>query len=319
MKTVNFTSSLSDEMAHFVKLKQSSGSDYHSSAKLLFRFDQYLVSILFNDKALTLPIFQRYFETITHLCNRGFSSHYSVLQQFSAWLNQYEANSYVLQKRQAIDRSCSRSAYIFSIDQIKAILENSKAFSKNEALIPDLYQTFFSLLYSTGIRIGEALALNWTDYIQDEKLIHIQKGKFRKERYLILSNSAANRLNEYKRHYKFIYPLEEESPLFVNIRRRRLKYMSVYHAFIKTLHRSGISKDDNCPRPYDFRHTFAVHRLLQWYKTDQDINVKLPFLSTYMGHVDINSTQVYLEAAGELLHVGCERFYKFFTNNINNN
>jgi len=67
MKTVNFTSYLADEMAHFVKFKQSSGFDYRCSAKLLFRFDQHLVVLLFKSKVLTRTIFQNYFETINHL------------------------------------------------------------------------------------------------------------------------------------------------------------------------------------------------------------------------------------------------------------
>ncbi len=312
MKTVNFTSTLSDEMTHFVKLKQSSGSDYHSSTQLLFRFDQHLVAISFKGKVITMPIFQNYFKKISHLCGRGFSNHYSVLQQFSAWLNQHKTASYVLEKRPTLDRSYSRSAYIFSLDEIIATLKSCGVFSKKEELIPGLYQTLFSLLYTTGIRIGEALALNHADYIQDEKLIHIQKGKFRKERYLILSDSTANRLKKYIQHYKSILPLEEESPLFVNIRRRRLTYQNVRLAFIKTLDRSGINKNDSGPRLHDFRHTFAVHRLLQWYKTEHDINAKLPFLSTYMGHVNIISTQVYLETANELLKTGSERFYNFY-------
>ncbi|CAB1056020.1 Integrase/recombinase, RitB [Olavius sp. associated proteobacterium Delta 1] len=316
MKTVDFTSCLADEMAHFVKFKQGCGSDYHSCAKLLFRFDQHLVALSFKSKAPTRPIFQNYFETINHLCARGFTNHYSVLQQFSAWLSLHQTDGYVLERRRALDRSHSRPAYIFTVDQIKAILDNSASFSKKKELIPGVYQTLFSLLYSTGIRIGEALALTHADYINDQRLIHIQKGKFRKQRYLVLSNSAANRLNEYIRHYKTILPLEEDSPLFVNIRTKPLTYNSAYCAFIKTLNKSGINKNHSGPRLHDFRHRFAVHRLLQWYKTETDINAKLPFLSTYMGHVDITSTQVYLQAANELLQAGCERFHNFFINHI---
>ena len=78
----------------------------------------------------------------------------------------------------------------------------------------------------------------------------------------------------------------------------------------------GINKDDSGPGLHDFRHTFAVHRLLQWYKSEKDINLKLPYLSTYMGHVDITSTQVYLQVANELLEAGSERFHKFFLNHI---
>jgi hypothetical protein len=95
MKTFNFTSALSNEMAHFVKLKQSLGSDYYHNAQLLYRFDQYLDSVSFDDTILTLPIFQHYFETINHLCHRGFANHYCVLRQFSCWLNQYITSTQV--------------------------------------------------------------------------------------------------------------------------------------------------------------------------------------------------------------------------------
>lgn len=233
MKPVNFTSGLADEMAHFVKLKQSGGCDYHGCAKLLFRFDQHLVALLFKDKVLTRPIFQNYFETINHLCGRGFTNHYSVLQQFSAWLNVHQSNSYVLERRRAVDRSHSRAAYIFTVDQIKAILDNSAYFSNKEQLIPGLYQTLFSLLYSTGIRISEALGLTRADYINDQKLLHIKKGKFHKQRYLVLSNSAANRLNQYRHNYKCTLPLEQNSPLFVNTRTKPLTYNSAYCALSK--------------------------------------------------------------------------------------
>ena len=317
MKTVNFASCLADEMTHFVKLKQSCGSDYHGSAKLLFRFDQHLLALLFKDKVLTRPIFQNYFETINHLSARGFTNHYCVLKQFSAWLNLHHRHSYVLERCRGLDRSHSTTAYIFTVDQIKAILENSHNFSKKEELIPGLYQTLFSLLYSTGMRISEALGLIHADYIKDQKLIHIRKGKFRKERYIVVSNSAANRLNQYIQRYQCTLPLEEQSALFVNIRTKPLTYNSAYGAFVKTLNKSGIVKNHSGPRLHDFRHTFAIHRLLQWYQTEQDINAKLPFLSTYMGHVDISSTQLYLQAANELLQAGSERFYNFFNQYIN--
>jgi integrase len=162
-----------------------------------------------------------------------------------------------------------------------------------EELIPGLYQTLFSLLYSTGMRISEALGLTHADYINDEKLIHIQKGKFRKERYIVVSNSAANRLNEYIQHYTCTLPIEEDSALFIDIRTKPLTYSSAYGAFVKTLNKSGIVKNHRGPRLHDFRHAFAIQRLLQWYQTEQDINAKLPFLSTYMGHVNISSTHIY--------------------------
>jgi site-specific recombinase XerD len=252
MKIPDFLGPLKEEMTHFVKLKQLSGSDYASQAKLLLYFDRHLASRQPNDKILTLETFQSYFDTITHLAKRTFSDYYSALKQFCTWLNQREPNSYILPKCPYVDRSYSKAPYIFSPNEIKLILKNSLTFKRKEEYIPGLYQTLFSLLYSTGIRIGEALALNYGDLREKDMLIHVRKGKFNKERYLILSNSASNQLNEYIGHYKLKVTLKEESPLFVNTYQNRMRRTNVYIAFLKILNKSGIKKDENGPKIYSF-------------------------------------------------------------------
>jgi len=57
------------------------------------------------------------------------------------------------------------------------------------------------------------------------------------------------------------------------------------------------------PRPYDFRHAFAVQRLSQWYRQGVDLHSRLPWLSAYMGHTDILGTETYLTATPELLEL----------------
>jgi site-specific recombinase XerD len=64
------------------------------------------------------------------------------------------------------------------------------------------------------------------------------------------------------------------------------------------------------------RHTFAVHRLLAWYRDGQDVNARLPWLATYLGHVDIRSTQVYLHATAELLEQVDQRFHRHYLEHI---
>ncbi len=56
------------------------------------------------------------------------------------------------------------------------------------------------------------------------------------------------------------------------------------------------------------RHTFAVHRLTQWYEQDVDIHARLPWLSAYMGHNNVLGTEVYLHATPELLQIASDRF-----------
>jgi integrase len=62
------------------------------------------------------------------------------------------------------------------------------------------------------------------------------------------------------------------------------------------------------PRPYALRHAFAVHRLTEWYRSGADIHARLPWLSAYMGHVNLLGTEVYLHATPELLTLASERF-----------
>ena len=64
------------------------------------------------------------------------------------------------------------------------------------------------------------------------------------------------------------------------------------------------------------RHTFAVDRLLAWYRDGQDINARLPALATYLGHVNIRSTQVYLRPTAELLAEVNERFHDHFLEKV---
>ncbi len=115
-------------------------------------------------------------------------------------------------------------------------------------------------------------------------------------------------------------PLQEDAPLFVSLRNRRLSHCNVNQTFCYLLKKCRIHKSkDNGPRIHDFRHTFAVHRLLKWYDDGQDINNRLPALATYMGHVGIGSTQIYLQATPELLERANQRFLKYFNQHIINN
>jgi len=70
------------------------------------------------------------------------------------------------------------------------------------------------------------------------------------------------------------------------------------------------------PRVHDLRSTFAVHRLTQWYREGVDLNVKLPILSTYMGHQSILGTQRYLRLTVNLFADLTERMEDTYGNVI---
>jgi site-specific recombinase XerD len=59
------------------------------------------------------------------------------------------------------------------------------------------------------------------------------------------------------------------------------------------------------------RHAFAVHRLTEWYRKGADVQTLLPALSTYLGHIDLRSTQCYLTMTPELLTAANRRFQNY--------
>ena len=61
------------------------------------------------------------------------------------------------------------------------------------------------------------------------------------------------------------------------------------------------------PRLHDFRHLCAVQTLLRWYRAGQDVERRLPLLSTYLGHTHVAYTSWYLTACPELLGAAVQR------------
>ena len=221
------------------------------------------------------------------------------------------------------DRFPSQAAYhpyLYSETEIGALLAAAAELPPPGSLRPFTYRTLLGLLYSTGIRIGEALALNLEAFHCAEKRLYIAEGKFRKARWLPLSASTNLALQGYVERRLRIKPRSPDSPLLLNQRSRRLRYVTVNQTFRCLLDRCAIPHGKHAgPRIHGLRHTFAVHRLLAWYRDGQDVNARLPWLATYMGHVDIYSTQVYLRATPELTEEVARRFHDYYLQQIKTN
>ncbi len=96
---------------------------------------------------------------------------------------------------------------------------------------------------------------------------------------------------------------------FVNARGERLGYDAVLKTFHRLIKRIGLHGQNGGRRPrlHDFRHSFAMATLVQWYRDGKDVERRLPVLSAYLGHVEIRDTYWYLSAWPELLAAAKER------------
>ena len=67
----------------------------------------------------------------------------------------------------------------------------------------------------------------------------------------------------------------------------------------------------SAPTLHCLRHSFAVGTLLRWYRAGLDVSARLIYLSTFLGHVDPDSTAWYLTITAELLDEANLRFERY--------
>ena len=92
------------------------------------------------------------------------------------------------------------------------------------------------------------------------------------------------------------------APFFVNERAKRCAYVTVNHTFLAMVKQLGMKTAQGSPPGFhDFRHTFATRCLSNAYNSGKEPGAILPLLATYLGHVNIACTQVYLHPLTETL------------------
>lgn len=211
-----------------------------------------------------------------------------------------------------------RKPYPFTIWEIGLLLQEADRLKDrrraDRAFMGWAMSTLFYLLYACGLRISEALKLQVKDVDLEENSISLWGTKFHKERWIPISPETAERLRIYlaKRAETFprFHPLR--SPVFCH-KKGAYDYRCVNKHFRHLLGRCGLLKPARQgPRIHDIRHAFATHLLYKWYQDGHAILNKLPYLSTYMGHVGVESTQVYLTITEALLREGDMRFREKF-------
>lgn len=312
MKNPIFASPLAERMRAFVAVRRLSGTDYRNQASLLLYFDRFLVQEGFRLKYLTRPICERYVATLRKVHPRYRSNQCSVIRQFSLYLSGFEPRTYVPEPVSAGKSHDGRRAYIYTKVEVQVLLKAAGELGQGW-LRPPTYRTLIGLLYTTGLRVGEALALNVEDFHPDTLRLHVRKGKFRKARWVPLTRSTAAALAAYAALRKQIVTKGDgPAPLFVSTERKRLSYPSFHRTFRRLIDQCKIGTTaKQKPRVHDLRHTFAVHRVLEWNRDGEDVNARLPVLATYMGHVWFFSTEVYLQATPELYECAHQRFLHY--------
>ncbi len=196
--------------------------------------------------------------------------------------------------------------FIYTPEQIVALLA---AAGRMRPMTAATYTTLIGLLAVTGMRVGEAIGLDRDDLDRRRGLLTVRRSKFGKSRQLPLHPTTTAQLAGYLRTCDRHLNERQTTALLVSTVGTRLFYSNVHITFQQLTRTARIQSDSpRCrPRLHDLRHTFAVDTLTLWQRDGEDVQARLPLLSTYLGHTDPGSTYWYLTATPELLGAAAER------------
>jgi integrase/recombinase XerD len=144
------------------------------------------------------------------------------------------------------------------------------------------------------------------------KAQRVRDTKFYKSRLVPLGPDIKQLIQEYlhqpgrrNQHYRSLFQTKSASAIAAQV---------ADTSFSRLREIARIERRDDSyfqPRLHDLRHTFAVHRLTEWYRQNADVPRLLPALSTYLGHVSLSATQRYLTMTPELLEQANRRFERY--------
>lgn len=195
----------------------------------------------------------------------------------------------------------SKPPFIYSAADIVALIDQARR-SIPQPLRAATYQTLIGLLAATGLRVGEALRLDRADIDWAEGVLLVRRSKFGKSRVVPLAPSAVQALAQYAERRDRLCPDSASESFFVSLRGTRVIYECVWPTHRMLCQHAGVGAQSTLtPRVHDFRHSFAVRTLVDWYREGHDIQLRLPWLATYLGHREPRYTYHYLSAAPELL------------------
>lgn len=302
--------SISELVEKYIQFKRSCGYNFEVPGKELLLFARY-VKLTGHKGPLTLELAVRWARLPENADRRYWAIRYGHVRLFSQYAVLFDPDTEVLPKGLLGPSKCRKPPHIYSEDEIVALLKEASNLLPRDGLTPRTYVTLFGLLFSTGLRISEALNLSCEDVDLDTGILTIKETKFKKSRLVPVHPSTLQALRSYSGFKRSYHPKAASKIFFLNENGTPVNYYGVLYVFIKLSRKLGFRSQGRRPRIHDMRHSFTVRRIIKWYEEGADLDAKILALSTYLGHVEIRDTYWYFSAVPELLNIVSERFEDF--------
>lgn len=234
----------------------------------------------------------------------------AVIRRFASYLSAIEPRTEVPPKRLLGREFRRRQPFLYHPEDIARLMEVAGQIYGDSPLKAATLAAVIGLMAVTGMRVGEVIGLDSSDVDLSQRVITVRHAKGDRSRFVPLDSSTQRALEHYATLRDQTLPRRHCSSFFVSARGNRLVYGTVHRNFILVAHRSGLVKpgERRRPRLHDLRHHFCIETMLRWYRADENIDARLPELSTYLGHSHVEDTYWYLSAMPELLALATQRW-----------
>ena len=306
-----FNSVLAASIRSYLTLKRALGRQYSAEEWVLAHLDRFLAARCVDLIAAT---FADWCLTLQHLASGTRRARMRIVRNLCLYRRRGEPGCFVPDERLFPPVHQAIRPHIFTDSQIVQLLAAARTLPRtsNSPLCPENMRLAIVVLSTSGLRRGELTRLTVGDYDPPQRTLTIRQSKFYKSRLVPVSADAAcevEHLIAVRNHRRL--PAGADSPLLWHRHPGTGGYSGAgLGGTMRALfRRAGIrTATGHLPRTHDFRHGFAVNALLRWYRAGLDVQAKLPFLATYMGHVSIVSTAYYLQFVEPLAVAASARF-----------
>jgi integrase len=307
MNKFNYISVYAPYFKQFVTNKKGLGFVSLRTEWVFLEFDKFFIDSNTTALGITRQQVDEWRATRINDAPSTICTKYSILSQFCKYMCKVGYDCYIPRIPVNPASNCF-TPHIYSTREIADIFQasdNMRLHDKHMSTILFIVPIIIRLLYATGLRISEALALKNKDVDFNRRCLCVRISKNGEERIAPMSDALEEVLKQYL-YYRDRMPIprinDTNGYFFVSPNGTNCRQGSVYKWFRKALAISGIphTGDHQGPRVHDLRHTFAVHSLVQMAKSGLDLYYSLPLLSVFLGHKSLGATDGYVRLTAEM-------------------
>lgn len=283
---------------NYIAFKKASGCKAHKLEMIINRFVSYAEQWEPGCTTISKDTAEKWATMSPEESPRNQQVRMNSVQNFARYLVSHGINAYIYPRIRW--ESSNFKPYIFSDDELARFFDACDNTKTPNLIRSDVVSLIFRIIYACGLRASEAVNLTNRDVDLVQGTIYIKNAKFNKERLLPISEALLIRVKKY--HNKVLTLAGPDAPFFPNGNGKFYTPGSLYAIFRERLRAAGISHGgkNNGPRLHDLRHTFAVHCLRRAVRSGDDISVMMKYISVYLGHTGIPSSENYLRLTADL-------------------